>query len=37
MNEVNILKQIKSLDVNGTYKETDNVLIFEMVKVNNFL
>lgn len=37
MNEVNILKQFKSFDVNGICKESDDVLIIEMIKVNSSL
>lgn len=37
MNEVNILKQFKSFDVNGISKDSDDVLIIEMIKVNSSL
>jgi len=37
VNEVNILKQFKSFDVNGICKESDDVLIIEMIKVNSSL
>jgi len=37
MNEVNVLKQFKSFDVNGICKDFDDVLIIEMIKVNNSL
>lgn len=33
MNEVNILKKFRSFDVNGMCKESDDVLIIEMIKV----
>jgi len=35
VNEVNILKQFKCFDVNGICKESDDVLIIEMIKVNS--
>lgn len=34
VNEVNILKQFKSFDVNGIRKESDDVLIIEMIKIS---
>lgn len=34
VNEVNILKQFKSFDVNGICKESDDVLIIEMIKIS---
>lgn len=33
MNEVNILKKYRNLDVNGMYNEPDNALVIEMIKV----
>lgn len=37
MNEVNILKKFRNLDVNGICNESDDVLLIEMVKVLNDL
>lgn len=34
VNEVNILKQFRSFDVNGICKESDDVLIIEMIKIS---
>lgn len=33
MNEVNILKKFRNLDVNGICNESDDVLVIEMIKV----
>lgn len=35
VNELNILKKFRNFDVNGMCKESDDVLIVEMIKVNN--
>lgn len=35
MNEVNILKKFRNLDVNGMYNQSDDVLVVEMIKVLN--
>lgn len=35
MNEVNILKKFKNLDVNGICNESDDVVLIEMIKVLN--
>lgn len=37
VNEVNVLKKFRSFDANGICKESDDVLIIEMIKVNSWL
>lgn len=37
VNEVNVLKRVRSFDANGICKESDDVLMIEMIKVNSWL
>lgn len=37
VNEVNVLKRVRSFDANGMCKESDDVLMIEMIKVSSWL